>query len=264
VSNLLLAKAEDRKKEIATRTALGASRWRIIRQVLIENLLLFLASGTVGLLLAFFCLKMLPLGDSLNVAQFGGVALNLRVLAFAAIVCLFTGLLFGLVPALKASHSDFNDTLKTSGGTTCDRRNRISAWLLRAKCFSPCLQTLDRSCAACLPYLAAIASTANPLEIADNSKFSPCLSPMSRVRRHGEESAQLLAGFRDFIFGAKRSFSFVSRSSWITGNSHRIDTGRVARDTPRIGSHDTESNQKQFPPTGRSKVPQPSVATSGS
>jgi predicted permease len=115
VSNLLLAKAEDRKKEIATRAALGASRWRIVRQVLIENLLLFLASGTVGLLLAFFCLKILPLGDSLNVAQFGGVTLNLRVLAFATIVCLFTGLLFGSMPALKASHSDFNDTLKTSG-----------------------------------------------------------------------------------------------------------------------------------------------------
>ena len=122
VSNLLLAKAEDRKKEIATRTALGASRWRIIRQVLIENLLLFLAGGTVGLVLAFFCLKMLPLGDSLNVAQFGGVALNLRVLAFATIVCLFTGLLFGLVPALKASHSDFNDTLKTSGRNSVGSR----------------------------------------------------------------------------------------------------------------------------------------------
>ncbi len=123
VSNLLLAKAEDRKKEIATRITLGASPWRIIRQVLIENLLLFLASGTVGLLLAFFCLKMLPWGDSLNVAQFGGVALNLRVLAFAAIVCLFTGLLFGLVPALKAAHSDFNDTLKTSGRNSMGSRH---------------------------------------------------------------------------------------------------------------------------------------------
>jgi predicted permease len=123
VSNLLLAKAENRKKEIATRTALGASRWRIIRQVLIENLLLFLASGTMGLLLAFFCLKMLPLGESLNVAQFGGVPLDLRVLAFAAIVCLFAGLLFGLVPALKASHSDFNDTLKTSGRNSMGSRH---------------------------------------------------------------------------------------------------------------------------------------------
>jgi predicted permease len=123
VSNLLLAKAEDRKKEIATRTALGASRWRIIRQVLIENLLLFLAGGSAGLFLAFFCLKILPLGESVNVAQFGGVALNLRVLAFAAILCLFTGLLFGLVPALKASHSDFNDTLKTSGRNSMGSRH---------------------------------------------------------------------------------------------------------------------------------------------
>jgi predicted permease len=122
VSNLLLAKAEDRRKEIATRTALGASRWRIIRQVLIENLLLFLASGTAGLLLAFFCLKILPLGDTLNVAQFGGVALNLRVLAFATVVCLFTGLSFGLIPALKASHSDFNDTLKASGRNSMGSR----------------------------------------------------------------------------------------------------------------------------------------------
>ena len=124
VSNLLLAKAEDRKKEIATRTALGASRWRIIRQVLIENLLLFLASGSAGLLLAFFCLRILPLGDSLKVAQFGGVALNIRVLAFAVIVCLFAGLLFGLVPALKASHCDFNDTLKTSGRNSMGSRHR--------------------------------------------------------------------------------------------------------------------------------------------
>jgi predicted permease len=123
VSNLLLAKAEGRKKDIATRTALGATRWRIIRQVLIENLLLFLASGTVGVLLAFFCLKMLPLTESLNAAQFGGVALNLRALTFAAIICLLTGLLFGLAPALKVSHSDFNETLKTSGRNSMGSRH---------------------------------------------------------------------------------------------------------------------------------------------
>ena len=123
VSNLLLAKAEDRKKELATRIALGASRWRIVRQVLIENLILFFASGAMGLLLAFFCLKMLRFGQSLNLAQFGGVPLNTRVLAFAAIVCFLTGLLFGLVPALRASHSDFNDTLKTSGRNSMGNRH---------------------------------------------------------------------------------------------------------------------------------------------
>jgi predicted permease len=115
VASLLLARGEDRKREIATRTALGASRLRILYQVLIENLLLFAAGGALGLLLALFCIKALSAADYLNVAETGGVTLDLRVLSFAASVSLLTGLLFGLIPALKASRSNFNDALKTGG-----------------------------------------------------------------------------------------------------------------------------------------------------
>jgi putative ABC transport system permease protein len=115
VASLLLARGEDRKREIATRTALGATRSRILYQVFIENLLLFAAGGSLGLLLALVFIKALSAADYLNVAETGGVTLDLRVLCFAVSVSLLTGVLFGLIPALKASHSNFNDVLKTGG-----------------------------------------------------------------------------------------------------------------------------------------------------
>jgi putative ABC transport system permease protein len=124
VASLHLARGEDRKQEIATRTALGATRWRILYQVLIENLVLFLVGAGLGLLLALACVKCLNLADYLEVAQLGGVRLDLRVLAFAAAVSLSTGLLFGLVPALKASQSNFNDALKAGGRDAMGSRHR--------------------------------------------------------------------------------------------------------------------------------------------
>ncbi len=115
VASLLLARGEDRKREIATRAALGATRLRILNQALIENLLLFAAGGALGILFAMACIKALSASDYLHVAETGGVTLDLRVLSFAASVSLMTGLLFGLIPALRASHSNFNDALKTGG-----------------------------------------------------------------------------------------------------------------------------------------------------
>ena len=115
VASLLLARGEDRKRAIVRRTALGATRLRILYQVFIENLLLFAAGGALGLLLALACIRALSAADYLNVAQTGGAVLDLRVLSFAASVSLLTGLLFGLLPAWKASRSNFNDALKTGG-----------------------------------------------------------------------------------------------------------------------------------------------------
>ena len=124
VASLHLARGEGRKQEIATRTALGATRWRILYQVLVENMVLFLVGGGLGLLLALTCVKWLNLADYLDVAQLGGVRLDLRVLAFAAVVSLSTGLFFGLVPAWKASQSNFNDALKVGGRDAMGSRHR--------------------------------------------------------------------------------------------------------------------------------------------
>src|SRR6266702_1139101 len=115
IASLLLAHGEVRKKEIATRIAIGAGRARIVRQLLAENLLLFLAGGAGGLVVALLGLRLVPLGQSLPLQQVGAPSLDFRVLSFAAITCVSTGLLFGLIPALKTSHPQLNEILKENG-----------------------------------------------------------------------------------------------------------------------------------------------------
>ncbi len=115
VASLLLARGEDRWRELATRAALGATRIRILNQVLIENLLLFSMGGVIGLSFAFAAMKFVSVGNYFDIAQLGGVRLDLRLLAFTAIVSLGTGLFFGFIPALKATRSNVSDVLKTGG-----------------------------------------------------------------------------------------------------------------------------------------------------
>lgn len=127
VASLLLARGEDRRRELATRAALGATRLRILNQVLIENILLFVVGGGIGLGLAFGGLKVISSGDYLNVAQVGGVRLDLRVLAFTALASLATGLFFGFIPALRATRASVNDGLKTRGRGTIGSRHQTRA-----------------------------------------------------------------------------------------------------------------------------------------
>ena len=119
VANLLLARAVTRQKELAIRTALGASRLRLVRQMLTECLLLAVGGGAAGLLLASWLTTLLgTLNSTATIGEMAGVAaitIDLRVLGFTLLITLLTGLLFGLLPAIRLSRPDVNVALKEGG-----------------------------------------------------------------------------------------------------------------------------------------------------
>jgi len=125
VANLLLARAVSRSKEMAVRAALGASRGRLIRQLLVESLLLWGVSGALGLLIARGALASLLLLAPGNLPRAGNVAIDGRAAAFTLALALLTGLLFGLVPALHAVHGRLQETLKQSGRGASEGRRRL-------------------------------------------------------------------------------------------------------------------------------------------
>jgi putative ABC transport system permease protein len=112
VANLLLARAAVRQRELAIRAAVGASRWRLLRQLLTESLLLALAGGVAGWLLARWGVKLLVAFSPDSIARIRETTVDGRALAFTCVVVVLAGLLAGILPALHASQTDVNEMLK--------------------------------------------------------------------------------------------------------------------------------------------------------
>ena len=134
VANLLLARAAGRRREIAVRAAMGATRGRIVVQLLVESVLLATIAGACGLLLAAWGIDVLKALAPDDIPRVDQIHLDSRVLTFTCVLSVLTGIVFGLAPAWSASKTNLNETLKegTRGSTEGRSRNRIRNVLLTA------------------------------------------------------------------------------------------------------------------------------------
>ena len=135
LATMLLARASGREREFAIRVALGAGRWRLLRQLLTESVLLALSGAAAGIILSVWALEFFKRVGAHTIPRLGEVNVDLRVLILMAVVAIGTGILFGLLPALASSKPELTEALKDGGrgASTGPRRNRIRDALVVAE-----------------------------------------------------------------------------------------------------------------------------------
>jgi predicted permease len=130
LSNLLLARAAGRRKEIAVRVALGAGRWRLIQQMLTESIVLSFCGAVLGLVLAYLATRAFRAMPNLSIPLLRYIALDRTAMVFTLLTAIVTGLVFGIVPALQQAKGDLNESLKDSGRGSSEGKGR--GWIRSA------------------------------------------------------------------------------------------------------------------------------------
>ena len=130
VANLLLARYSARRREMAVRGALGAARGRLVRQLLTESVILGLVGGVLGIVLAYFAVSGLVALAPRELTRSVQITFDLRIVAFAFLLSVITSIIFGLAPALMASHTELDRALHEDSRQSTGSGNRVRAWLV--------------------------------------------------------------------------------------------------------------------------------------
>jgi predicted permease len=140
-ANLLLARAAARQREIVVRAALGAGRWRLVRQMLAESLLISIVGGVLGALLAVSCVRVLVSFLPAGFPRMGAIHVNGMVFGFTALIAIATGFVFGLVPAIQVSRADLQQGLREGGrgSSGSGRQTRLRGALVVGEVWLACL-----------------------------------------------------------------------------------------------------------------------------
>ncbi|MBD0372280.1 MAG: ABC transporter permease [Pyrinomonadaceae bacterium] len=194
VANLLLARAAARNREIAIRTALGASRLRVVRQLLTESILLSALGGALGLLLAWWGIELLIAFSPRDLVTLDKISINPTVLIFTTIVSVLTGIIFGIAPALEATRQNTSEMLKEGGkniGGSPRARRLTSAFVIAQIALSLVLLVGAGLMMKSLSRLQAV----NPGFEADNLLTLRVILP----ERKYKEDAQVLSFFKQAV-----------------------------------------------------------------
>jgi predicted permease len=228
VSNLLLARAIKRRKEIAIRLSLGASRWQLLRQMLAESMLLSLIGGMVGVLLAYWINQALVALKPANLDLVVQTVVDHRVIGFTLIVSILAGLIFGTMPAWQATACDLNSVLKNEMAFSKHRRLQLRDVLVAAQ-MALCLLLLIGAglCGRSLAGLLAVNPGFNtrdimavPLEVKDHTEVT--------VGPFYEELVQRLAALPGI-----RSASYTTFFPMLGAGEASFPAGQVEGYTPQ-------------------------------
>jgi putative ABC transport system permease protein len=229
LASLLLARAVSRKRELAVRTALGAGRGRLIRQMVTEGAMLSLIGGTLGLGLSLGGMRVLANLVPLGLPSTAQPAIDLRLLLFTLILSLLTGVLFSLIPAIQAARASLNDALKQGGRSGPDVRGRatrdalvvveVAAALVLLTGAGLMIQTMAKLRAVDLGFRVDHLLT---LRTALGPNYSDKVKQMEYYRRVLEQTGAL-PGVEAAAFGSTLPFQSI-------GNTQGFEIEGVARD----------------------------------
>ena len=233
VANLLLARATTREREVGIRAALGAGRWRLVRQLMVESMLLSMIGAALSIVLAWWAVQVLRTSMPDNVPRVATIALDLRVLAAAAGLALVTGVLFGILPALQLSRPDLTRVLKDgSRGSVGAGRQRLRSALVVAEVALAVVLLVG---AALFIGSFVTLMRIDPGFDAEERAHGPAVSPV-RARQAGSGSCRVLLRHRQpHRAGAGRAVRVAHRRRHAARRQHELDLARDSRTAERGG-----------------------------